>query len=224
MENIEANFDEVLRKIEAARLGADDFNIINIVGVSKNVSSKDVNELYSIGQRSFGENRVVELVKKSDELDELPIEWHFIGRIQTNKINALIDANPYLVHSIDSLELALNIDKRLKLKNKKMNALIQINSANEQSKAGLSLETAYETYLDIQKQCTSINLQGVMCIGANSEDRNVVKKSFDDTSAIYAKLKQNGAIYCSMGMSGDFEIAIGCGSNMLRLGSALFQL
>ena len=224
MTKIETNFDEVLRQIEAARLNANEYNIINIISVSKNVTSDEVEELYNIGQRSYGENRVQELVKKSTELEELPIEWHFIGRIQTNKINALIDANPSLIHSIDSLEIAIQIDKRLKIKGKKLNALLQINSANEDTKAGISSKLAHETYMLIQQQCSNINLQGVMSIGAHSEDKVLIKKGFDTTFQIYKTLVPHGAIYCSMGMSNDFEIAIASGSNMLRLGSILFDI
>jgi pyridoxal phosphate enzyme (YggS family) len=218
----EKNFDEVLTKIEKARVESNEHNIVNIVAVSKYVTTKEIKKLYEVGQRAFGENKVQDLKQKSLHLEELPLEWHFIGRLQKNKINHLIDLNPYLVHSIHSLELANEIDKRLKVKNKKLNALLQINSANEDSKAGVSPKIAKDAYHQIQETCSNITLQGVMTIGAHTNDQPLVQKSFETTHNIFESLQKNGAKYCSMGMSSDFELAIKCGSNMLRLGSVLF--
>lgn len=222
MNRFEKNFDEVLQRIEKARIETSEYNIIRIVAVSKYSSSEDVKKLYSIGQRAFGENRVQDLKEKMSELDDLPLEWHFIGRLQKNKINHLLELSPSLIQSCDSLELAKQIDKRVK-DNRKIPVLLQVNSAKEESKAGVMPEVAVETYHQIKEECPNLTLKGVMSIGAHSEDIKGIQKSFEMTYKIYEILKPKGATICSMGMSGDFELAIKCGSNMVRLGSILFK-
>ena len=217
------NFDEIVQRVEKARLKISEYHIVKIVAVSKYVSSKEIRELYDLGQRAFGENRVQEFKQKSEELEDLPIEWHFVGRLQKNKINHLIDLNPYLMHSLDSLDLALEIDKRLETKGKKLDSLLQINSAKEDTKAGVMPETATEEYLKIIQNTEHINLKGVMTIGAHTDDEETIKKSFETTYKIFESLKPHGAKICSMGMSSDFELAIECGSNMVRIGSLFFK-
>jgi pyridoxal phosphate enzyme (YggS family) len=220
--NYEARFDEVLEKIEKARIETNEHQIVKIVAISKYVDTKAIEGLYKIGQRAFGENKVQDLKLKVESLEQYPLEWHFVGRLQSNKINALLDINPSLIHSIDSYEKAVELDKRAKVKGKTPNILLQINSAKEDSKAGVMPEVAVEEYLKI-KELKSLNLKGVMTIGAHSEDEKEIKKSFETTYSIYEKLQNKGATICSMGMSGDFELAVRCGSNMLRLGSVLFK-
>ena len=218
----EARFDEVLEKIEKARIETNEHQIVKIVAISKYVDAKAIEGLYKIGQRAFGENKVQDLKQKIESLEQYPLEWHFVGRLQTNKINALLDINPSLIHSIDSYEKAVELDKRAKVKGKTPNILLQINSAKEDSKAGVMPEVAVEEYLKI-KELKSLNLKGVMTIGAHSEDEKEIQKSFETTYSIFEKLQNKGATICSMGMSGDFELAVRCGSNMLRLGSVLFK-
>lgn len=195
---------------------------VKLVAVSKNVDENEVLRLYNEAQSDFGENRVQELKRKMSVLPNLDINWHFIGRLQTNKINQLIELNPLLIHSIDSLSLAKALDKRLELKAKKQDILLQINSAKEQSKAGVMPELANETYEEIKQTCKNLNLIGVMSIGAYSDDMKLVQKSFEATYKIYESLSQKDAKICSMGMSNDFELAIKCGSNLIRLGSILY--
>ena len=223
MDRFEKNFDSVWQRVEKARVETNEHAIIKIVAVSKYVTHKEIEALYSIGQRAFGENRVQDLTQKMNELEKLPLEWHFIGRLQKNKINHLLDLSPTLMHSCDSLELAKEIDKRAKIKDKKLDILLQINSAKEDSKAGVLPEIAKETYLQIAQECKNLNLKGVMSIGAHSENVQEIKRSFETTYKIFEALQKEGAKVCSMGMSNDFELAIKCGSNMLRLGSVLFK-
>ncbi len=223
MSNYTKNFDEVLARVEAARLEADEYRIIKIIAASKYVDAKEIETMYKIGHRCFGENRVQDLKEKNEALLEYPLEWHFIGRLQSNKINQLLDINPFLIHSVESLELAQEIDKRAKTKGLKPNILLQINAANEASKAGVSVDKAIDTYHDIAQNCTHLNLKGVMSIGAHTQDEKIVAKSFESTYAIFEKVQEAGAVHCSMGMSNDFELAIKCGSNMVRLGSLLFK-
>ncbi|MRI83004.1 MAG: YggS family pyridoxal phosphate-dependent enzyme [Nitratiruptor sp.] len=220
---LRANFDEIVWRVEKARIERSEHHIVHIVTISKYVTPAEVALLYELGQRAFGENRVQELHHKVEALEELPIEWHFVGRLQKNKINRLIDLDPWLIHSLDSLELAKELDKRLAAKGKKVSALLQINSAREPTKAGVSPEEAYDTYLRIIEETAHIDLQGVMSIGAHTEDTKRIEESFQTTYKIYEALKPHGATLCSMGMSNDFELAIRCGSNMVRIGSLFFK-
>jgi pyridoxal phosphate enzyme (YggS family) len=117
--------------------------------------------------------------------------------------------------------LAFEINKRLK--DESMDILLQINSAKEDTKAGVMPELAIKIYEKILEKCPKLNLKGVMSIGAHTDDIGAIQKSFETTREIYELAVPFGAKYCSMGMSGDFELAIKCGSNMLRLGTILFK-
>ncbi len=217
------NFDAIVQRVESARIRRSEHHIVQIVAVTKYVGTQEIRALYELGQRAFGENRVQDLKAKTSALEDLPLEWHFIGRLQKNKINHLIDLDPWLMQSLDSLELALEIDKRLEAKGKKMQCLLQINSAKEETKAGVMPERAYDEYLKIIEETKHIDLVGVMTIGAHTDEREKIKESFETTYKIYETLKPHGAQICSMGMSGDFELAIECGSNMVRIGSLFFE-
>jgi pyridoxal phosphate enzyme (YggS family) len=222
-EDIIRNLDTVIQDIEQARLNISEHHIVQIVAVSKYSSSDDIKKAYMAGQRAFGENKVQDLKNKSKELEELPIQWHFIGRLQKNKINNLIDLNPYMIHSIDSLDLALELDKKLGQRGKKQKILLQINSSNEVTKAGVKPEDAIRLYKDIIDKCPNLILRGVMSIGTHTQDIDEVKKSFMVTKDIFNKLKDYGAVICSMGMSSDYQLAVSCGSNMVRIGSKIFK-
>ena len=212
--------DELIQRVEAARLRRSEHLIVQIVAVTKYTKDKEVlKRLFDDGQRAFGENRVQDMAEKVKELD-LPIEWHFIGNLQKNKINKLLSLNPFMIQSINSYELAEAINKRAK---KPIRCLLEINSAREETKHGLNPELAIDTYLKIKENLKNINLQGVMTIGAHTDDEKEIRKSFRLTYEIFDKLKPYGAKICSMGMSGDFEIAIEEGSNMIRVGRALIE-
>ena len=211
--------DNIIQNIEKARLSVNEHLIVKIIAVSKYVGAKEVETLYKAGQRAFGENRVQVLEEKIKELDNLPIEWHFIGNLQKNKINKLLSLNPFLIQSINSFELANEINKRA---DKKIDCLLEINSAKEESKSGLNPEKAIEEYLRIKEELPNINLKGIMTIGAHTDDKTEIKNSFELTYKLFENLKTHGAKICSMGMSSDYELAIKCGSNMVRIGRALF--
>lgn len=195
----------------------------SVVAVSKSVDTPALEPLLEYGIRDFGENRVQELARKHEILNtkmpENTIKWHFIGRLQKNKINALLALKPYLWQSCDCQNSALEVDKRL---NYELSALLQINSADEASKQGISIEQAIDEYIAICEQCKYLKLKGVMSIGANSNDKKLIIKSFERTYKIFENLKPYGAKICSMGMSDDYELALKSGSNMLRLGRVLF--
>lgn len=211
-----AQFEALLEQVESS--GA------KLVAVSKSVDTHDVKRLASFGQLDFGENRVQELERKIEGLagisaDYSRLRWHFIGRLQSNKINALLALRPTLWQSCESVDAALSVEKRLSYE---LPCLIQINSANESSKQGASLNEAVDIYHEICERCKHLKPVGVMSIGANNSDESFIAKSFEDTYKVFENLQKYGAKICSMGMSDDWRIALKCGSNMLRLGRILW--
>jgi len=222
-EQLRANLDEVIWNIEEARITVSEHHIVKLVTIAKYTEIENISTLYELGQRAFGENQVQQLKSRMDALEDLPLEWHMVGSLQKNKINNLVDLHPTLMQSLDSLELATELNKKLEAKSSKMNCLLQINAAKEESKSGFSSEEAYDRYQQIKESCPHINLKGVMSIGAHSEDTRLIQESFEATHTIYQKLQKEGARYCSMGMSSDYQLAIKCGSNLVRVGSALFK-
>lgn len=222
-EQLRANLDEVIWNIEQTRITVSEHNIVKLVAVGKYTELENISTLYDLGQRAFGENQVQQLKERSNALEELPLEWHMIGSLQKNKINNLIDICPTLMHSLDSLDLAKELNKKLAVKERKMNCLLQINAANEATKSGFSSDEAVDIYHTIQESCPNIKLKGVMTIGAHTNDTKLIQQSFEATHTVYTKLKQEGITYCSMGMSSDYELAIKCGSNLVRIGSTLFK-
>lgn len=212
---------------------------VTLVAVSKYQDIESMRALYLAGQRAFGENRVQDLRQKTGELERLlaqppyqvalkpqkSIKWHFIGTLQRNKINHLLSLRPTLIHSIDSLELALSLDERCKAQGRIQPALLQVNAANEPSKHGFSLESTCDVFAHIRAHCLHLRLQGLMTIGAHTQDISAVVESFARTKALYDTLRAaySDVETLSMGMSGDFMHAIMQGANMVRIGSALFR-
>jgi pyridoxal phosphate enzyme (YggS family) len=214
------NLENLIQRVEKARLRVSDHHIVKIIAVSKYTDLESIKILYELGQRAFGENQIQQLQERVKATSSLPLEWHMVGRVQKNKINKLLEIDPFLVHSIDSVKLAEAFNKRLEEKGKSIDALLQINSAKESSKAGVAPEEAIDIFYEIRERFPNINLKGVMSIGAHTDDKEKVKKSFEITRNIFDQLKD--VKICSMGMSGDFELAIECGSNLIRVGSVIF--
>ena len=214
------NLEQIWQNINNARISCGAWENVCLIAVSKNVDTDAVQNLYSQGQIEFGENRVQELKRKNEILGDLPLKWHFIGSLQSNKINNLLSLHPTLWQSCNSLELALAVNKRL---NYALDTLLEINSADETSKSGIEISRAVDEYLQIKSECKNLNLCGVMSIGAHSVNENEIKKSFEITYKIFENLQPHGAKICSMGMSDDYELAIKCGSNMVRLGRILYK-
>lgn len=210
---------EVIARIEKARISYSRHQIIKLVAISKYWEDSQILELYRAGQRAFGENKVQDLKRKMEVMREHPLEWHFVGNIQENKINALIELKPSLIHSISSLKLAKAFQIRLEREDAKQRALLQINSAKETNKGGVMPEEAREIYLEIQETCPNLLMEGVMSIGAHTNDQKIIAQSFETTQKVFESL--DDAKTLSMGMSSDFELAIACGANLLRIGSAL---
>ncbi|WP_300702603.1 YggS family pyridoxal phosphate-dependent enzyme [uncultured Campylobacter sp.] len=193
---------------------------IRVVAASKYVDSDVIRVFFNNGITEFGENQVQALSNKKEALKDLPIKWHFIGNLQSNKINLLLKQKPILWQSCNGIKIAKAVDKRLDYK---LDVLLEVNSAQEDSKSGIAVEKALDEYLQIQEECKSLNLCGLMSIGANSNNTKEIQKSFELTYKLFESLQKHGAKICSMGMSSDFELAIKCGSNMIRLGSILFK-
>ena len=222
-EILRSNLDQVLWNLEEARLKVSDHHIVKLVVVGKYTEIENISTLYELGQRAFGENQVQQLKERMGLLENLPLEWHMIGSLQKNKINNLIDLSPSLMHSLGSLSLAEELNKKLIAKDTTMSCLLQINAAAEESKSGFSPEEAYDRYKQIIESYPAIKLKGVMTIGAHTTDTKLIQESFETTYTLYEKLQKDGATICSMGMSGDYELAIECGSNLIRVGSAIFK-
>ena len=222
-EKLRRNLDEVIWNIEEARIAVSEHHIVKLVAVGKYSDEENIEMLYHLGQRAFGENHVQQLENRMNRLEELPLEWHMMGTLQSNKINKLIELRPTLFQSLDSLKLAQALNQRLEQKHQTMSCLLQINSANEESKSGVSVEEANDIYAQIIQTCPQINLKGVMSIGAHSENQQAIQKSFEATYNIYESLKRYDATICSMGMSNDYQLAIQCGSNLVRIGSKIFK-
>lgn len=223
MQDLKSKLDFVLQKIERARIAYSRHQIIKLVAVSKYSAVDKILDLYHCGQRAFGENKVQDLKAKKQMLQHLPLQWHFIGNLQSNKINALLDLHPFLIHSLSSLNLARELNKRCLAKEMQVRVLLQVNSANEESKSGVRVEECLEIYHQILQECSFLKLEGLMCMGANSLDIAKIEKSFRDTKLLFDSLQDVGAKTLSMGMSGDYEIAIANGANMLRIGSEIFK-
>jgi len=222
-EQLRTNLDQVLWNLEKARISVSEHHIVKLVGVGKYTDIENISTLYELGQRAFGENQVQQLESRMQELEHLPLEWHMIGSLQKNKINKLIELRPTLMHSLDSLELAGELNKKLLARDTQMSCLLQVNTANEQSKSGVSTQEAYDTYQAIMQSCPQIKLKGIMSIGAHTTDTKLIQKSFEETREIFDTLSSSGATICSMGMSSDYELAIKCGSTLIRVGSAIFR-
>jgi pyridoxal phosphate enzyme (YggS family) len=213
--------DKIFQDIENSRKKVNLHHIVQIIAVTKYSTVTEIDNLYNIGQRAFGENKVQDFELKSLEFIDKPIEWHFIGNLQKNKINKLLSLKPALFQGLDSIKIAQEIQNRLQKKDENLNALLQINSSYEKTKSGVLPEKAYDIYLEISERFPNIKLQGLMTIGANVTDEVQIRKSFKITKNIFDKLPNNQKKILSMGMSKDFKIAIEEGSNLIRLGSIL---
>lgn len=197
---------------------------VTVVAVSKTRTKEDIRRLYDQGFRIFGENRVQELLTKVD-LD-LPIIWHMIGHLQTNKVKSVV-TYCQMIHSVDSYDLLKVIDKEANKQDKIMNVLIQVNIAKEVTKYGITKDQL-PIIIQQANSLENICIMGIMVIGPHTEDTQQIKEVFDEGKKLFDdlhKIQQNNLkpTYLSMGMSNDYEIAIDCGSNMVRIGTLLFR-
>jgi pyridoxal phosphate enzyme (YggS family) len=199
-------------------------NNSQLVAVTKYRSIEDVNSLYNYGQRKMGENKVQEILRKAPLLPE-NIEWHMIGHLQKNKVSKLL---PFvnMIHSVDSLELLLEIEKQAAKIHKEILILLQVHISDEEQKYGFDLTSFENVFFDIEK----LNLKyskivGLMGMASFTEDQSKIREEFKSLKHLYDQLSKNNSnlSILSMGMSGDYQLAIESGSNMVRIGSLLFE-
>ena len=195
---------------------------VTLVAVSKTKSVEDIKTAYDFGQRNFGENKVQELIKKSEELPK-DINWHMIGHLQRNKVKYIVPFI-HLIHSVDSLRLLKEINKQAKKQLKKVNVLIQVDISNDDSKFGFSLFEINDLFEKINyDDYQNILFKGLMGMASFTSNKEIIRKQFNSLNNVFQKFKKRHSFeYLSMGMSGDYIIALECGSNMIRLGSNIF--
>ncbi len=192
-----------------------------LVAVSKTKPVADIQALYNSGQRDFGENYVQELVEKEAQLPK-DIRWHFIGHLQSNKVK-YIASFVHLIHGVDSISLLKEINKQAVKNNRIINCLLQVHIAEEETKFGFGLHEL-ENQLHELDGLKNVNVCGLMGMASFSDDTNKVRGEFKKLKSMFSKLEiRNTKLeILSMGMSGDYIIAVEEGSNMVRIGSLLF--
>jgi len=221
---IAENLTLVRNKIAAARARSGHAApAVKLLAVSKTHPIEKIAEAYAAGQRCFGENRVQELTLKIAALPEL--EWHLIGHLQTNKVKYIIGKTA-LIHSLDSLDLAIELEKRGAALDVVSRVLVQLNIAEEDTKSGLHTEELAD-FLDALSACPHVRAAGLMTIGPFTGDREEIRRVFAELRRLRDREREKGRPYCrleelSMGMSGDYEIAVEEGSSIVRVGSDIF--
>ena len=200
---------------------------VTLVAVSKTKPVSAIEEAYAAGQRHYGENKVQELVEKAEQLPK-DIHWHLIGHLQSNKVKYIA---PFvaLIHSVDSLKLLLEINRQAAKNNRVIPVLLQFHIAQEETKFGFSFEEILELLnSDEFKNASNIRIDGVMGMASFTDNEALIRKEFKLLKTYFDELKstffseKNHFSICSMGMSGDYKIAIEEGSTMIRVGSSIF--
>ncbi|AOR25478.1 alanine racemase [Formosa sp. Hel3_A1_48] len=196
---------------------------VTLVAVSKTKPVQDLMKAYDVGQRIFGENKVQEMVEKYQQMPK-DIQWHMIGHVQRNKVKYMA---PFvdLIHGVDSLKLLSEINKQALKNNRCINGLLQIKIAAEDSKFGMTKNDAIQLMKSSEfKNLKNIKIKGVMGMATFTDDQNKIRKEFETLKSTFSELKsiQDSMHIISMGMSGDYPLAIECGSTMIRVGSYIF--
>ncbi len=198
-----------------------------LIAVSKTKPASSIQEAYDHGQRDFGENKVQEMTDKQEQLPS-DIRWHMIGHLQRNKVK-YIAPFVYLIHSIDSERLLKAVDKEAVKSDRIINCLLQVHIAEEESKFGFD-EKELKQLLDnnILKETPNVRVVGLMGMATNTENEAQIIREFTGLKMLFDELQDSYQLdnfnlkYLSMGMSGDYQIALDCGSNMIRIGSTIF--
>lgn len=225
MSFIEQNIKEVNEKIKiAAQNSGRRLEDITLVAVTKTHNTDTINEAIRCGVTDIGENKVQEIMEKIDDVN-CNVKWHLIGHLQTNKVKYIID-KVSLIHSVDSIKLMNEIDRQAKKYDIIMEILIQINISGEESKFGIKPEEI-EEYLLHAGTLSNVRIVGLMTIAPKTNKCMTNRLHFDNINRIYVDIRGKkydnvSMSYLSMGMSGDYEIAIESGANLVRVGSAIF--
>lgn len=235
---IRENADDIyLRIAEALKRSSTPASEVKLIAVSKTFPAERIAEAMDASLYRFGENRVQEITSKFELLggrssvtgpDEkrVPVEWHFIGHLQTNKVKKLLDVPTKLVHSVDRLELAVELDRQLQKRGESRDVLIEVNTSGEVSKSGAEPEKAIELVREVSLFGT-LKVKGLMTIGRLTEDAGVIRECFARLRRIFLQTRDEGIdqvemAELSMGMSGDFETAVEEGATIIRIGTAIF--
>lgn len=192
---------------------------ITLVAVSKTKPISDILVAYESGQRIFGENKVQELEMKHTKLPS-DIEWHMIGHLQSNKVKYIA---PFisLIHAVDSIKLLKEINRRAKQNNRIINCLLQVHIASERTKFGFEINEINEI-LDESNKLENICIKGLMGMATFTEEKSQLNSEFTKINNLFKKIKNKKISTLSIGMSGDYELAINNGSTMIRIGSTIF--
>jgi len=196
---------------------------VKLIAISKTKTNDDIMKAYESGQRLFGENKIQEMSSKFEDLPK-DIKWHMVGHVQSNKIKYMA---PYvdLIHGIDSLKSIKIINKEGVKNNRVINCLLQLKISKEESKFGLDEKQLKEIIFSTDyKEMNNIKIKGMMAMASNTKNESTIKKEFVFAKKIFNEINSldNNFDILSMGMSNDYQIAIECGSNMIRLGSLIF--
>ncbi|KUJ52931.1 YggS family pyridoxal phosphate-dependent enzyme [Chryseobacterium sp. JAH] len=211
--NIQENYNNIKKQLPSN---------VELVTVSKTHPVSAIQEVYDLGQKVFGENKVQELVEKHPQLPQ-DIQWHLIGHLQTNKVKYIAEFID-TIQSVDSEKLLNEINKEARKHSRKIKVLLQVKIAEEDTKFGLQIEEAKSLFQKfIDGEFPNIEITGLMGMATFTEDKNQVKKEFEKLKKFFDNLNTNKPLQTlSMGMSDDFPIAIECGANSVRVGSAIF--
>jgi len=225
--DIKHNIDLINQRIKNSLIKAGrEIDDVTLIGVTKNVPVDVINQAVDHGLLELGENRVQELAAKYEQLSGLNgVNWHMIGRLQRNKVKYIVD-KAALIHSLDSLDLAREINRQAERIQRVVPVLVQVNVANEETKAGMPFEETIP-FIETIYNLKYIKVMGLMMIAPLTDDPETVRPYFQVMKQMFDDLKRNNyphteMKYLSMGMSNDFEIAIEEGSNMVRIGTAIF--
>ena len=196
-----------------------------VIAISKTFNIKHISHLINFGHLHYGENKVQELVSKHENLPK-NIRWHMIGHLQRNKVK-YIAPFVHMIHGVDSAKLLKEIDKQGQKNNRKINCLLQFHIASENTKFGFSLNEVESLQKEeLFNTIKHVNICGVMGMATFTDDDEIIRREFNNLKSYFEKLKTHFKTsdfeIISMGMSGDYPIAIECGSNMIRVGSAIF--
>lgn len=199
---------------------------VTLVAVSKTKPIPDLMEAYQAGQRIFGENKIQEMAEKWEQMPK-DIQWHMIGHVQTNKVKFMAQFVS-LIHGVDSLKLLQEINKQAQKNNRVIDCLLQIHIAEEETKFGLDEEELSSLLSSNEfQEMKNIRIVGLMGMATFTDNKNQIKKEFTHLKSIFDGLHPLKTVNCklktiSMGMSGDYQLAIECGSTMVRIGSSIF--
>lgn len=199
---------------------------VTLVAVSKTKPISDIMEAYNAGQRIFGENKVQEIIEKEPQLPK-DIEWHMIGHLQRNKVKYMAEFVS-LIHGVDNIKLLKEIDKHAKIHERTIDCLFQIKIADEDSKFGMTSNEAQEILQSAEfLELKNIHVVGLMGMATFTENQDQIEQEFKKLKSTFDALKDLETENCqlktiSMGMSGDYQIAIDCGSTLIRVGSSIF--